>query len=42
MDKQFTLWLFLVFGSWILVFYLILLVLYIDTQNALKEEEDIV
>jgi len=42
MDKQFTLWLFIVFGSWILVFYLILLVLYIDTQNALKEEEDIV
>jgi len=40
MDKQFTLWLFIVFGSWILVFYLIVLVLYIDTQTL--KEEDIV
>jgi len=37
---QYTLWLTLVFGSWILLFYLVVLVLYMDARE--REHDDFV
>ena len=36
---SYTLWLVLVFGSWILLFYLVILVLYVDTIHKNKLDD---
>jgi hypothetical protein len=42
MDSQYTLWLVLIFGSWILLFYLVVLVLYVDARIKEIKHDDMV